>query len=516
MTDDTPDWLDTMRAITGLSEVPGQGDNEKILGMAKSIAKAYPEMASYCAQYRHDATPWCGLCVAYCMTQAGVRPVFGETDTDKFLWARAWDDPRWGDVLDEPRPGCVVVMSRQGGGHVTLFESATGSSYHCRGGNQSDAVNVSTYPKSSVIALMWPRAGGPVPPGPRPELSRGDTGPAVAEVQTILGIPIDSMFGPVTEAGVKGFQAGWGLEVDGVVGPQSWEALDDLAAKVQAGSSGLTEETTQAIVALAEASALARYRWEDRGVAPSGYIAACACAYAVAVTQLANGGSAATVMAAGETGQPDTDALSFLKAQFEAMGWPNKQSGLPTLRHLWSLLIGLGMRESSGNHWEGRDMSASNVQADTCEAGLFQTSANIETASTELPKLFDEYRADPVGFLLIANAGVLPTESGLQNYGTGHGAEFQWLSKYSPAYACMVTAIGLRKRRKHWGPINKQAVELLPEADELLRAVEELLATAPPEPEPIPPVEGEVVNINITATPGVRIVVNGTDIGEVT
>jgi hypothetical protein len=78
-----------------------------------------------------------------------------------------------------------------------------------------------------------------------------------------------------------------------------------------------------------------------------------------------------------------------------------------------------------------------------------------------------------------------------------------------------VAAIGLRKRRKHWGPINRQEVELVPEADELLRAVEELLATAPPEPVP-PPVEGEVVNINITATPGVRIVVNGTDIGEVT
>src|SRR5262252_6883462 len=115
MSDEIPEWLLTMRAITGLSEVPGTGDNEKILAMADTIAKAYPEMSDYCAQYTHDSIPWCGLCVAYCMTQAGVRPVFGPTDTDKFLWAQAWDDDEWGEILAEPRPGCVCVLTRSGG-----------------------------------------------------------------------------------------------------------------------------------------------------------------------------------------------------------------------------------------------------------------------------------------------------------------------------------------------------------------------------------------------------------------
>lgn len=38
--------------------------------------------------------------------------------------------------------------------------------------------------------------------------------------------------------------------------------------------------------------------------------------------------------------------------------------GTDTLRQLFVLLIGLGMRESSGQYCEGRDRSASNVTAE--------------------------------------------------------------------------------------------------------------------------------------------------------
>src|SRR5262245_29014851 len=143
MSDDTvPDWLLNMRAITGLSEVQGEGDNEKILAMADTIGRTYSDMAQYASGYVHDAIPWCGLTVAYVMTQAGIRPVWGPEDTDRWLWARAWDNPEWGEPLDEPRPGCVVVLTRSGGGHVSLYESTSGSNLMLRGGNQSDAVSL--------------------------------------------------------------------------------------------------------------------------------------------------------------------------------------------------------------------------------------------------------------------------------------------------------------------------------------------------------------------------------------
>ena len=41
----------------------------------------------------------------------------------------------------------------------------------------------------------------------------------------------------------------------------------------------------------------------------------------------------------------------------------NDVSGTDTLRHLFVLMIGLGMRESSGRYCEGRDQSASNTSA---------------------------------------------------------------------------------------------------------------------------------------------------------
>src|SRR5512138_816049 len=98
--------LGTMREITGTLEVPGSDDNQVILDWAKEIAARYPEMAAYCAEYRHDETPWCGLTMGYVMAHNGIRPVFGPTDTDKFLWAQAWKQfgtPRSGP----PQPGDV-------------------------------------------------------------------------------------------------------------------------------------------------------------------------------------------------------------------------------------------------------------------------------------------------------------------------------------------------------------------------------------------------------------------------
>src|SRR4029450_413972 len=103
--------------------------------------------------------------------------------------------------------------------------------------------------------------------------------------------------------------------------------------------------------------------------------------------------------------------------------------GLDTLRHLFVLMIGLGMRESSGKYCEGRDMSASNVTADTCEAGLFQTSWNIRaSAAAEFEYLIGFYwEDDPNGFLPTFAEGIDPTSSNLQVYGSGEGARYQFL-----------------------------------------------------------------------------------------
>jgi|tagenome__1003787_1003787.scaffolds.fasta_scaffold20670613_2 peptidoglycan hydrolase-like protein with peptidoglycan-binding domain len=67
-----------------------------------------------------------------------------------------------------------------------------------------------------------------------PVVRRGSTGLAVRRVQkrlTLAGYDtggVDGIFGARTEAGVKALQRDSGLAQDGVVGPQTWNAIDAL------------------------------------------------------------------------------------------------------------------------------------------------------------------------------------------------------------------------------------------------------------------------------------------------
>lgn len=152
MPDAAPSWLQTMRTITGTLEVEGSTDNPVILAWRDEIARRFPDMASYCAEYAHDSIPWCGLTVAYCMAHNEIRPVFGPDDTDKFLWAQAWK--QFGSKVDRPQLGDVLVFAR----HVTLYDGEDGDFYLCRGGNQSDSVNVTHFRKSGCEAILRPPA----------------------------------------------------------------------------------------------------------------------------------------------------------------------------------------------------------------------------------------------------------------------------------------------------------------------------------------------------------------------
>jgi len=241
------------------------------------------------------------------------------------------------------------------------------------------------------------------------------------------------------------------------------------------GGATILDQITQ----IAAGSEIARYHWTGRGPAPAGYIKGMALVYARAYCKLKAGDSAAVLMAKASSLDAARDALAWYNDKFAAVGMSNDISGTDTLRHLFVLLIGLGMRESSGRYCEGRDRSASNTAAETAEAGLFQTSFNARTGSPELPKLFARYSASPAGFLEIFREGVRCTTSDLQTYGSGPGAKFQKLSKASPAFAAEFAALGLRTTRTHWGPINRRAAEIRPECDAMLRQIQNLVDRSP-------------------------------------
>ena len=125
---------------------------------------------------------------------------------------------------------------------------------------------------------------------------------------------------------------------------------------------------TWRIIAAAKASAIARYDWKDRGPASIGYTEGMAVAYASAFARLqAHDPVADRMSRALEPAFLDPhqhlkgDALSWYSDQLRAVGMGAATAPLERLRSLFVLLLGLGMRESSGRCCEGRDRSANNT-----------------------------------------------------------------------------------------------------------------------------------------------------------
>lgn len=56
-------------------------------------------------------------------------------------------------------------------------------------------------------------------------LKKGSKGDDVKQLQSLLGLTSDGIFGSATESAVKNFQSSHGLAVDGIVGSNTWKAL---------------------------------------------------------------------------------------------------------------------------------------------------------------------------------------------------------------------------------------------------------------------------------------------------
>jgi TIR domain len=227
-----------------------------------------------------------------------------------------------------------------------------------------------------------------------------------------------------------------------------------------------------AIKAIAAQSTAAAYIWKESGKAPSGYIKGMALVYARVYRKFVAGNASALDMAKANSGDADRDALAYYGDIFAAAGMSNSASGADTLRHLFVLIIGLGMRESRGRYCQGRDLASANTTASTADAGLFGTSYNIKGASPVITDVFISYAMCPSGFEDVFKEGLECSATDFKAVGSGEGEAFQWLSKECPAFAAEVAAVGLRHVRKHWGPINRREVQVVPECDRMLSQVQ--------------------------------------------
>jgi hypothetical protein len=261
-------------------------------------------------------------------------------------------------------------------------------------------------------------------------------------------------------------------------------AKAETRARVRLGLTALREADIGPIATITQIAArspIARFNWPGRGVAPIGYIKGLAVVFARVLCKLQAGDPAAKEMAKANTGNAARDVLAHYDEIFRSVGMNNNVSGPDTLRHLFVLMIGLGMRESSGKFCEGQDRSApENRTANKAEAGLFQTSIDARSASPLLPELFDKFSANPSGFIDIFREGTPRcTDRNLQNFGSGSGRDFQKLSKECPGFAAEFAGVTLRNLRKHYGPINNRAAKVKPECDAMLLDVQNFVNANP-------------------------------------
>lgn len=149
-------WMDIARSLIGLAEIKGPRHESRIVAMWDAI---------HCAWFKDDETPWCAGFVGSCLERAGIR-------SSRSAAARSYE--KWGDTLglvDGPFGqkvwsfatvpyGAIMVLSREGGGagsgHVGFYCGPSGSGFGLLGGNQNDAVRVSSYLWSRVVAVRWP------------------------------------------------------------------------------------------------------------------------------------------------------------------------------------------------------------------------------------------------------------------------------------------------------------------------------------------------------------------------
>lgn len=136
-----PPWMPIATAEIGVCTfAPGQSNPRITAYHEHTSIRGYDDKAS-----------WCSSFVNWSLAQVGI-PGTGSA------LARSWLE--WGQPLNEPVPGCIVVLSREEPGswkgHVGFFLRADAAHVHLLGGNQLEQVREHFYPLASVLGYRWP------------------------------------------------------------------------------------------------------------------------------------------------------------------------------------------------------------------------------------------------------------------------------------------------------------------------------------------------------------------------
>lgn len=133
-------WLRTAKAFIGESkEIKGAKDNPVVVAMWH-LGRA--------GNIYEDETPWCAAFVSAVLELQGIKSA-------RTGWSRSYLS--WGQKMSKPAVGSIVVFKRGFGGHIGfVVGQQSNGDLLVLGGNQSNDVNVRSFPRSRVLGYMWP------------------------------------------------------------------------------------------------------------------------------------------------------------------------------------------------------------------------------------------------------------------------------------------------------------------------------------------------------------------------
>ena len=145
--------LDIARRMIGSKEVPGVASSYLVMTMLR-LDTTWPQ---------DDSVPWCSAFINFVCWLLGLP-------RSKSLAARSW--LAIGEIVPSiagARPGFdVVVLTRNGGGHVGFYVGHDAATVQLCGGNQHDAVTVANFPLTSLLGIRRLDRPEPVPTPEKP------------------------------------------------------------------------------------------------------------------------------------------------------------------------------------------------------------------------------------------------------------------------------------------------------------------------------------------------------------
>lgn len=195
--------------------------------------------------------PWCAMFVSYCMNKAGVLPNVVKKFASCSIgwnWFKSKGQTRNRGYI--PQKGDIIFFDwnpEKGDGidHVGIVNNVNGEYIYTLEGNHDDQVNIYKYHinDARIYGYAVPDYTGEeiIENNPsesytnKPLVYKGKTGETVKYIQNklinkgyFLGrTGADGIFGFQTEKAVRQFQIDSNLSADGIIGPLTWEKLED-------------------------------------------------------------------------------------------------------------------------------------------------------------------------------------------------------------------------------------------------------------------------------------------------